>query len=174
MQQSMPRSADAERIRCLLSCRSRRQAGRSRSRLSQPIVNWTKGCRRRTNASKCFGELCGSNHARSDIARTITQSMAKPKKRKKRPQRTSGRTTTRGGSTSGVLPYAMALATFEFPGHLSAASVDGVAYLPNRLHSSRMSVGFSQTVESADRISWLSGMQLSERSVLRTAPERSF
>jgi hypothetical protein len=54
--------------------------------------------------------------------------MAKPKKRKKHTQRTSGRTTTPRGFDFGCLPYAMALATFEFPGHLSAASVDGVAY----------------------------------------------
>jgi hypothetical protein len=46
--------------------------------------------------------------------------------------------------------------------------------LPNWLHSSRMSVRFSQTVESADRIGWLGCLQLRERSVLRTAPERSF
>jgi hypothetical protein len=54
--------------------------------------------------------------------------MAKPKKRKERTQRQAGRTTTPRGFDFGCLPYAMALATFEFPGHLSAASVDGVAY----------------------------------------------
>jgi hypothetical protein len=54
--------------------------------------------------------------------------MAKTKKRKKRTQRPTGRTTTPRGFDFGCFPYAMALATFEFPGHLSAASVDGVAY----------------------------------------------
>lgn len=54
--------------------------------------------------------------------------MAKPKKRKKRTQRAADRTSPPRGFDFGCLPYAMAVATFEFPGHLSAASVDGVAY----------------------------------------------
>ena len=54
--------------------------------------------------------------------------MARPKKRKKRTKPTTSHTTPRRGFDFGCLRYAMALATLEFPGHLSAASVDGVAY----------------------------------------------
>ncbi len=54
--------------------------------------------------------------------------MAKRKKRKKRTQRTSTEATLPRGFDFGCLPYAMAIANFEFPSHLSAASVDGVAY----------------------------------------------
>src|SRR3954465_9858565 len=54
--------------------------------------------------------------------------MARPKKRKKRTQRATSHTTPLRGFDFGCLPYAMALATVEFPGHLTAASVDAVAY----------------------------------------------
>ena len=54
--------------------------------------------------------------------------MAKRKKRKKRTQRASAHATPPPGFDFGCLPYAMAIAACEFPGHLSAASVDGVAY----------------------------------------------
>jgi hypothetical protein len=54
--------------------------------------------------------------------------MAKGKKRKKGTKRTSTHATQPRGFDFGCLPYAMAIATFEFPGHLSDASVDGVAY----------------------------------------------
>lgn len=66
--------------------------------------------------------------------------MVKPKKRKKRTQRPAGRTTPPRGFDFGCLPYAMALATFEFPGHLSAASVDGVAYGSVRSEAIRQTI----------------------------------
>ena len=53
--------------------------------------------------------------------------MAKRKKRKQKTKRTSSYATQARGFDFGCLPYAMAIATFEFPGYLSAASVDGVA-----------------------------------------------
>ena len=49
-------------------------------------------------------------------------------KRRKRTSRASAQKTQPRGFDYGCLPYAMALASFEFPGHLRAASVDAVAY----------------------------------------------
>ena len=49
-------------------------------------------------------------------------------KRRKRTSRTSAQKTQPRGFDYGCLPYVMALASFEFIDHLSAASVGGVAY----------------------------------------------
>ncbi|MDE0527445.1 MAG: hypothetical protein OXH85_01925 [Truepera sp.] len=49
-------------------------------------------------------------------------------KRKKRTARSSAQKTQPRGFDYGCLPYARALGSFKFPGHLSAASVDAVAY----------------------------------------------
>src|SRR5258708_1913762 len=54
--------------------------------------------------------------------------MAKHKKRKKGTKRTSTAATQPRGFDFGCLPNAMAIANFEFPSYLSAASIDGVAY----------------------------------------------
>ena len=54
--------------------------------------------------------------------------MVKNIKRRQRAARASARKTQPRGFDYGCLPYAMALASFEFPSHLSAASVDGVGY----------------------------------------------
>ncbi len=54
--------------------------------------------------------------------------MAGHRKRRKQTGRVSAQKTQPRGFDYGCLPYAMAVATFEFPGHLSAALVDGVAY----------------------------------------------
>jgi hypothetical protein len=54
--------------------------------------------------------------------------MAKRKKGRKTPKRSSTHALLPRGFDFGCLPYAMAIANLEFPGHLSGASVDGVAY----------------------------------------------
>ena len=54
--------------------------------------------------------------------------MAKRKKGRKTPKRSSTHALLSRGFDFGCLPYAMAIANLEFPGHLSGASVDGVAY----------------------------------------------
>ena len=55
-------------------------------------------------------------------------SMVRHMKRRKRTARASAQKTQPRGFDYGCLPYAMALASFEFQDHLRAASVDGVAY----------------------------------------------
>src|SRR5260370_37017813 len=54
--------------------------------------------------------------------------MAKHKKRKKGNKRPSTAAAQPRGFGFGCLPNAMAIANFEFPSYLSAASIDGVAY----------------------------------------------
>ena len=55
-------------------------------------------------------------------------SIVKRVKRKKRTARSSAQRTQSRGFDYGCLPYVGALGSLEFPGHLSAASVDGVHY----------------------------------------------
>ena len=52
----------------------------------------------------------------------------KRRKRRKRTARASAQKAQPRGFDYGCLPYVMALASFEFPNHLTAASVDAVAY----------------------------------------------
>jgi hypothetical protein len=54
--------------------------------------------------------------------------MAKRKKGRKTPKRSSTHALLPRGLDFACLPHAMAIANLEFPGHLRGASVDGVAY----------------------------------------------
>ena len=82
--------------------------------------------------------------------------MVKHMKRRRRPARASAKKTQPRGFDYGCLPYAMALASFEFPQHLSAAAVDGVIRVAGdftQLNSTSDEAFQSQQSSSTERYS---------------------
>ena len=70
--------SDAARTRRPRLCLHRPQTGRNRSRLSPPIVGWTRHWRRRMNELKPSGEVCGPGACVGKIAE-ISYSATTPK-----------------------------------------------------------------------------------------------